>query len=294
MNFQYYANDAKKPKPLGFVELEQFINSIRNPKKDMKKIMLKIQDAVKNEDKKLKSELKTHLFGFTPCVHVTDRRAYSDIINFTGLTVLDFDKIDYAIEFKSFLFNTYSSVISAWVSPSGRGVKALVKIPIVETIEEYKSYFYGLASEMEIYKGFDATTQNAVLLLFMGWDEDILVRDDYTTWNIKGSKRNDFANSPPINLNIKIKDGQGRWVVDWFKKKINSINDNGHPQLRDNSVSLGGYVGSGYLSYIDAINLVNNLIESNTYLQKGVSGYKKTAKQAIEIGITKPLEFNKN
>jgi len=293
IRFQYYSNNARSPKPLGYVDIGTFLNSIRNPKEDIKKVLLQIQEASKKGDKKLKAELKTSLYSFTPCVHVKEKRSYSDIINFTGLTVLDFDKIDNASDFKQFLFKTYSSIIAAWLSPSGKGVKALVKIPKVNTIDEYKSYFYGLASEMEIYKGFDGTTQNAVLLLFIGWDKDILIRTNYTTWNIKGSKRNQFVESAPIDLSIKIDKGQTKWVVDWFRDKINSINTDGHPQLRDNSVTLGGYVGSGYLSYIDAINLVNNLIESNSYLQKGISGYQKTAKQAIEIGITKPLEFSK-
>jgi len=41
---------------------------------------------------------------------------------------------------------------------------------------------------MEVYNGFDPTTQNASLLLFIGWDKDILIRKDYSTW--KGRVKN--------------------------------------------------------------------------------------------------------
>lgn len=291
ITFQYYNNRATSPEPLGFVTIDSFLSSIKNPKDNMKKILKDIQEASNKGDKNLKAELKTQLYSFTPCVHVNKRRAYSDIIKFTGLTVLDFDKIDNAKDLKQFLFKTYSSIIACWLSPSGKGVKAFVKIPVCESIDEYKSYFYGLASEMEIYKGFDATTQNAVLPLFIGWDNEILIRKDFTTWNIKGNKINNFTQSESKPIQVTVSNKQTEWVVEWFKDKINSITGDGHPQLRDNSVTLGGYVGSGYLSYVDAINLVNRLIENNSYLQKGVSGYQKTAKQAIEVGITKPLRF---
>jgi len=293
MNFQYYSNSAHSPNPLGFVDINKFWKAISDPKQETKDLLSKIRDASKLGDKKLKATLKQHLYSFTPCVHVKARRAYDDIIKFTGITVLDFDKIGYAAEFKNFLFHTYGSVIGAWLSPSGLGVKAFVKIPVVNKIEEYKKYFYGLASEMEIYKGFDATTQNAVLPLFIGYDKDVLVRDDYTTWNIKGSKIGSFDSSKVVSVPaIDVSNNKKAWVVNWFKNKINDIVTDGHPQLRDSSVALGGYVGSGYINYIEALQLVFSLIDSNDYLQKGVSGYKKTAEQALKMGTTKPLTFN--
>lgn len=291
MNFQYYANDAQKPSPLGFITLERFLNAIRSPKSETKLLLEQIADASKKGDIALKSELKKGLYAFTPCVHVKERRKYSDITRFTGLTVLDFDKIDYAKEFKQFLFDTYSSIIAVWLSPSGKGVKALVSIPIVDTIEEYKSYFYGLASEMQKYKGFDSTTQNAVLLLFIGYDKDILIREKPTVWRIKGIKKNEFSKSEVISVDITPTDKQGEWVVNWITQKVQSINDNAHPTIRDCCVSLGGYVASGYLGYYDALNLVKSLIANNSYMQKGISGYQKTAEQSINIGLQKPIIF---
>ncbi len=291
IKFQYYNNNAKNPNPLGIVSLKAFLNGIRNPRDETKVLLGHIKTASEKNDLTLKAELKTKLFSFTPCVIVKERRAYSDIESFTGLTVLDFDKIDYAPEFKNFLFNTYGSIIAAWLSPSGKGVKAFVKIPVVKTIEQYKKYFYGLASEMEIYNGFDGTTQNAVLPLFIGWDKDILVREDYTTWNITGTKRNSFTAEPNVPV-VESSNKQTQWVINWYTNKINDIVDNGHPQLIANSVSLGGYVGGGLIDYNEALNLARRLIEQNGYLQKGVSGYIKTAESAIKLGTSKPLTFN--
>lgn len=294
IKFQYYNADATLPNPLGFIGLDLFLDRIKKPSKKTKETLLKIEQATKENNKELKSELKKTLYGFTPSAIFNKRRAYSEIIKFTGLAVLDFDKIDYVKEFKKHLFYTYKSVIACWISPSRKGIKALVKIPIVETIEQFKEYFYGLASEMQIYNGFDATSQNASLLLFMGFDKNILIRKDYIEWNIKGEKKNEFNKSIPIiKPTLKPTDKQSEWVINWYSNKINSITSDGHPQLRDNSVSLGGYVSGGYLSYNDAINLMEYLVKSNSYLQKGISGYVKTATQSINLGMTKPLTFNK-
>jgi len=291
IKFQYYANNSKSPTPLGYVTMLQFLSTVRNPKPEIKEILKQVKEA--SGDKQKKSELKAKLFSFTPCVNVTDRRAYDSITCFTGLTVLDFDKIDHAEPFKNFLFETYGSVIAAWISPSGKGVKALVKIPIVHSVDEYKRYFFGLASEMEVYKGFDGTTQNPVLPLFIGWDKDILFRTDFTEWNIKGSKHNEFVNSEVIAAPVvDSTDKQKAWVINWFTEKINNISDNGHPQVIGNVIRLGGYVGIGYITHQEATSLYVRMITQNSYLQKGTSGYLKTAETALEKGITKPLGFN--
>lgn len=293
--FQYYANSAHQPHPLGLITLSKFFNKIKSPKQETIELLKNIQIASKKGDKELKAKLKEHLYAFTPSVIVNKRRAYDNIKTFTGLTVLDFDKIDYAIEFKEHLFHTYKSVIGCWISPSGMGVKAIVKIPVVTSVDEYKSYFYGLASEMEIYKGFDFTTQNPTLLLFISYDKDILLRNDYIEWNIKGKKINEFSKSiAPIHPPHKITHKQTEWVINWYTKKINDIVDMGHPQVRDNSVTLGGYVGSGYIDYMDAIMLSEYLISVNAYLQKNIKGYQRTARESINLGMTKPLTFDKH
>lgn len=293
MRFQYYTNDAEQPKPIGFVSLDSFLYGIKSPKEETKQLLEKVAQASQNKDMKLKAELKKQLYAFTPCVHVKEKRKYTDITQFTGLAVLDFDKIENAYEFKEFLFETYSSIIACWISPSKKGIKALIKIPVVSSILEYKSYFYGIASYMQMYKGFDITTQNAVLLLFMSYDKDILIRDNYTEWDIKGIKKNDFDTSKVISIpDIKPTDKQGEWVINWITNKIQSIVDEAHPQLRNACVSLGGYVASGYIEHHNAVSLTDSLITQNGYMQKGIIGYQKTAHQAIIAGISKPLNFN--
>ncbi len=293
IKFQYYENSVNSSIAMGFVTLDRFIESIKNPKLETRELLKKIQIAANDNDNKLKSKLKEGLYAFTPDVIVKRKRTYEDVLQYTGLAVLDFDKINNSVEFKEYLFNEYKCIIAAWLSPSKKGVKALIKMPIVKTKPEFKEYSHGISAEMEIYKGFDIAINNAVLLLYIGWDKEILIRDNPETWIVKGIKKSSFDMSKvkefKISGNITTK--QTDWVINWYSETINAINDNGHPQLRDNSVSLGGYVSGGYISLFDAFNLSESLITQNSYLQKGISGYIKTAKQAIQLGTSKPLIF---
>lgn len=294
IKFQYYENNVEFSGAKGFISLTQFLATIRSPKQETKDLLEKIQQASNNGDIKLKSDLKKHLHSFTPDVIVKEKRKYEDVVSYTGLCVLDFDKIDNPIGFKEFLFNEYKCIIAAWLSPSKKGIKALVKIPIVKTKEEFKKYSYGLSAEMQIYKGFDIVVNNAVLLLFIGWDENILIRNNPETWIKEGRKVNDFDTSKikEFRPSNEITSAQSGWVINMVRDKVNSIFDNGHPVIRGTSVTLGGYVSGGYLSEYDAINLMESLISQNSYLQKGVSGYCKTARQSIRLGMTKPLYFD--
>jgi len=302
--FQWY-DGAKNSQYKGELNLQQLIRAIHSPKKANKELLDKIQLAATTGDLEQKRKLKEKLPAFTPAVMVTNRRRISDIINYTGLAVLDFDGIDYAPEFKEFLFDTYKSIICCWISPSQKGVKAIVSIPLCNDIDEFRDYSYGLASVMEQYNGYDRTTNNPVLPLFIGEDTNILVREDYTTWTVKGDKINTLQGKKKIKIQKLTDEHDIEWIlpngynkpdlkpliIKIYSSSINKIENNGHPQLRDASVALGGYVSQGYIEYDEAIALMEELVENNEYLSKGIYGYQQTGKQAIDYGIDYPIEL---
>ena len=289
IKFQYYPARVKSNKPIGFTTLDYFIKSTKHPKQSVIDIFNRIATAESEGDMKLKSELKqNNLFYFTPAVIVGGLRRYKNIQFFTGLMVLDFDHIDYAEELKKYLFNTYNFIIAAWLSPSKKGIKALVSIPIVVSVDEFKEYYYGICTEMENYEGFDESGQNCVLPLFQSYDSNLLQRNSFETWDIKGEKTNDFNKSIPP---VQISPGSDKSIIKLISSGFNNITDNGHPQLRGLCLAVGGYVSSGYINENEAINHINWNIENHNYLRKGVSGYKKTALWALNLGKNKPLSL---
>jgi len=148
---QYFPGKIWLPKPLGEISLKQFIDSHKKPRKQIKEIFKQIAEAEKKEDWETKGKLKqNNLFYFTPCVKFNGKsRGYADIESFTGFMVLDFDHLEIgAEEFRDRLFKKYKCIVCAYKSPSSNGVKAIVRIPIVDSVDEFKQYFYAMCMEM--------------------------------------------------------------------------------------------------------------------------------------------------
>lgn len=288
--FQYFSNKIGSNRPIGYVSLDRFLKAQKDPKPSTKMIFQQIAALEESGDLQEKNKLKQeHLYFFTPCVNLKDGRKYVDIVKFTGLLVLDFDHIDNAQEFKEFLFNEYEFVISAWLSPSKKGVKALISIPIAKNVNEFKQYYAALTDIMEIYEGFDPCNKNSVLPLFQSFDPDLLSRNNFSTFTEKKKiKEYDYTSTTPAPV-IVATEKDKKSVYNIINYSINKINDNGHPQLRGSALMLGGYVATGYLDQSEAEAWIFRLIEINPYLQKGVSNYKKTASHFIKEGSKKPL-----
>lgn len=286
IEFNYYPADIKKAEPLGKISLQYFIDAIRYPKPHIVQIFEQIKIAEQNKDQAKKSELKTKLVSFTPCVLIDKIRNYNNILSWTGLMVLDFDHLEspeYAEEFKQYLFNEYKFIIASWLSASKHGVRAFVNIPICNSIDEFKSYFFGIKKKLGDYKGFDIAPQNCVLPLFYSIDEKILHRFDAHQFK---TKHNPITK--PIVKQYIIND-KTNIIEKIILNKINVIVDNGHPQLRAAAYLLGGYVGAKYIDYDYAINMLHNMIDSNGYLSQKASIYKKTAITMVTKGINQPV-----
>ena len=284
ITFNYYDADIKSSIPLGNVTLEYFIKAIRNPKIDIKHIFERIRIAEEVGDMATKQALKSKLYSFTPCVYVQGARKYENIKHWTGLLVLDFDhlEVDYAVEFKLYLFNEYKFIIAAWLSASRHGVRALVKIPQAHSVEEFKQYFAAIERHLNCYNGFDKAPKNCILPLFFSYDAEILHRDNAQTWDEK------YIEPIPPPVKQYIINDKTSAVERIIAKKINIIVDSGHPQLRAAAYLLGGYVGGGHIDHSDAVSIIHNLIESNAYLSQKASIYKKTAVQMINKGVNQP------
>jgi hypothetical protein len=282
--FNYYEADIKRSTPLGSVTLEYLINAIRTPKKDIRNVFEEIRIAEENKDMAKKQALKSKLYSFTPCVYVNGPRKYSNIQHWTGLLVLDFDHLasDVAVEFKEYLFNEYKCIITAWLSASRHGVRALVKIPICTSVDEFKHYFAGIERHLNCYNGFDTAPKNCILPMFISYDADILHRTDAQTWSTKHIE----IVRPAVKQYIV--DDKTSVIEKIISKRINTITDTGHIILRATSYLLGGYVGANYIDYNDAISLINNLIDSQSYLSKKPDVYKQTAKQMVDKGLNFP------
>lgn len=291
IKFQYYPCQISVPNPLGEVTLEQFIKANKNPKGEIVTLFEQIAAASAAGDMELKARLKSKLYYFTPCV-TTDGlgRSYSNITGFTSFMTLDFDKLPNAPAFKQFLFDAIPSIIAAYLSPSKLGCKFIVKIPVCKTTDEFKSYFYGLAHYLEKYEGFDPSTQNCILPLYLSIDPDLLYRDNAETWTERGYKIDEFkVFEGEIEVLENVSDRDKERVKYILTKSMEKIVDSGHFIIRSTALTAGGYVASGYYTQEEAEEILYSLISDNDYCRKNLRGYKQTAKEMIIKGMKSPL-----
>jgi len=295
-SFQYYIGGIRSNQPSGLVTIKTFLDKHKNPSDKITQLLDSIALASSKGDKKQKTVLKEKLPFVTPSVIVDKYRRYANIEKFTGLAQIDFDGVENASELKHYLFKTYPQMLAVYTSPSLKGVKGLIRIPICSSVEEYQDYYRALEEEFEGIYGFDPAPRNAVLPLFFSFDFFLLQRDNPTIWDKKKIKEKSFNEQyplPPRPYNhLKSNDKNKRRAVNTIRKAINSIVDTpGHEQLRTACLILGSRVGAGYLDYQTAYNEVEYLIRTNGYLQKGVKGYITTSRWSIDEGILKPSYY---
>lgn len=301
IKFQYYPADIEKCIAIGEVTLQEFIDAHRNPKKAILETFNKISKAAAVGDLKLKNELKKSLYYFTPSARFDGWRKYDNIVFPTTQVVqIDFDGITNAAELRDELFEKLSCVVCAYLSPSRLGCKMLIRVPACYSIEELKSYIYGLYSFLERYKGFDAAPANISLPLYLSHDADIKWRENPTVWSRKGIKVNEF-DMTKFDPNYEATDELSKedlLVVAERVKAVIMMADK--EQVGHKNVVAGSLLAGSTASYYKNINedkmfeYLISCIEECNYLQKNLQGYKKTAQTMYNSALNRPSEFKKD
>lgn len=295
ISFQFFPARIWDAKPIGKLSLRQFLDVHKNPKESTVKVIDQIKDAAQKGDLKLKDKLKQEkLYSFVPSVILDGNgRGLINIVDYNPVLMCEFDKIDHAKELRERLFNNLKSVIAAWISPSGRGLKLLIRIPKPSSVEEYKEYYCGLAYYMSKYEGFDPANFNIVLPLFLSYDRDILIREDAEEWTRRGGKIGAFDKDAPIDFEIPedIDEELEKKVVKSIEFLVDKIVDNAHPQILGISFLVGGWFSANYISEELAYNTLIESVERNDYMSKNVHGYLTTAKQMFLKGSNHPAEY---
>lgn len=196
--------------------------------RDVHKVLERIKDgATKEVVKKIRAEkrkperneIKKNLPAI--CFSGTfGKRADSAIIDHSGLICLDFDGYTKQKELlqdkENFTKNKH--VFSVFISPSGNGLKVLVKIPA--DAENHTNYFNSLEKHFNsVY--FDKTSKNLSRVCYESYDPLIYINNNSSVWDVieepeytEVSKARD-APTIPITDENKIVEILTKW---WMKK----------------------------------------------------------------------------
>lgn len=298
IEFSYFPANIESKKPIGKVSLYNYLKAIKNPQPHIVEIFKKIEEASLAKNKQLKDELKSKLYYFLPCVKLDgEGRSYENVVGFSGLMIVDLDnlEVDFAKEIKEYLFYTYPFVIASFLSASKKGVKLIIKIPEVQSINQFKSLFYGLMAEWQYYNGMDFTPKNSVLANYLTYDTELLYRLDATEWTKEGLQIDEFqvyeGEIEPLE-EVDEKDVEKIKLI--LTRMFNNITDAGHQTVRTCGLLGGGWVAYGYMNYDDMKDYLFDLIEATPYLQSKLKTYKTTCVQMLNKGMLAPIKVRED
>lgn len=177
----------------------------------LNQIRLEKDSAKRNE---LKQQLPSICFSGT-----FRNRAANALINHSGIICLDFDKFPDADELKTWrdtlMANEY--VYSLFTSPSGDGLKVLVKIPPEK--ESHKAYFDALNDYFDC-KYFDIACSDVSRVCYESYDKDLYLNEDSLTWTKKEDNQVIQLGDNNPSILLKSSDKIINNLLTWWKSKF--------------------------------------------------------------------------
>lgn len=203
------------------------------------------------------------------------RRNMKSLIKASGHMILDFDNFSDVDKLRN---NQY--VYSAFLSPSGKGYKALIRIPEVNTDQEYKELYYAVMDE---FPEIDTSGKDISRACFFSYDPDLFINDNSLVW----TKRK--TDKQPINIQAKRIQGNDYGLANRVLKIIRyAIPGERHNKLLIASRLMGGYIGSGKIEFDEAKRLLES--EVQTFYPDEHQVHFRTISDGLKNGIKEPIE----
>lgn len=194
-------------------EIDNVLNSFRDGSNKSK--LQNVRSILDKEKRNYaKSKLKSVCFSGE-----FSRRAAKNCIKHSGFAVLDFDDLgEYsdAVCFRDSLQdNEY--IYCAFISPSGNGVKALVKIP--DSIQDHKKYYEALCETFD--SKLDVKTKDVSRVCYESYDPDLFINHKSKVWALKKEYTEvTQKNNYPKHFTITDTNKKVDVIVKWFNKKF--------------------------------------------------------------------------
>jgi hypothetical protein len=174
-------------------------------------------------DKAKRNELKSKMPYVTFCGTFTSR-SNSNLKSHSGLACLDFDNVVNLDDLRK-VINEDSFTFASFVSPSGDGLKVLVKIPQIDNNNDYQDYYVELIKYYSKYHNLDEGTKDLARACYLSFDEDVFISSDSELFTDK------FYRPLPvekkvINIPLTDIDEVSQRLDKWFTKRWGNSNRN--------------------------------------------------------------------
>ena len=231
-------------------------------------------DEVRQGDKEAKKKLPVVLFSGE-----FSSRNDEALFEHSGFIVLDFDHID--VPRSKSILGTDPYVYSCWVSPSGDGLKALVR---VTNPERHRDHFRSLVTyfSKQYNLEVDESGVNESRACFESYDPEIIVNETAQKFGAFASEKSEQHQEARIGA-----------VTDYMKlnlacRMIRQAEDGEkHNMLLKASRLIGGYVAAGRIEEEEAVRILLREI-----LKRDIDSEEhavKTIREGIEKGKQDPI-----
>ena len=235
---------------------------------------LQLVEQVRQGQKEAKKKLPVILWAGE-----FESRRDDAIKNHSGLIVLDFDHID--VEGSKNVLSTDKFVFSCWISPSGEGLKALVRI---SNPSLHRDHFRALQAYFDKEYGLevDPSGINESRACFDSYDPEIVVNEDSL---IFGQMLSEKAISQKAEQKDHYTDYNKLAIVSSMVRRA----DDGekHATLLKAAMLCGGYIAVGRIEEDEAFHVLEREI-----LRRDVDSIetaRNTIRDGIEKGKTMPI-----
>jgi len=232
------------------VDIYKALDIIKNGKykEQIKNVRFHINDKPKRDIEKK----KLPLFGFGGTFST---RSNANLIQSSGLAMLDFDHVDNLLELKE-VVNKDKYTLSSFISPSGDGLKVLVKIPPVGNDIDYKSFYLEIQKYYDVYSKTDDATKDISRATFVSYDPDLYLNQDSELFTDRFVQK--VIVREKINIPLSDMSEVSNRLITWFNKKWTT------GQNRNNNLFVLSSAFNDYgINKSEAISYCNNYISQD-------------------------------
>lgn len=203
-------------------------------------------------------------------------RSVDKLIQHSGFIIIDIDKIDSPIKEEKEKISKDEYIYALWISPSGKGLKGLVKIPPEK--ENHKGYFDSFGKHLGHPK-WDSSGSDVSRICFESYDPEIYINENALIWSeIEEPEIEDVGvDSDSVVMPIKSENRIIDNLLTWWKKKYGSTKGD-----RNNNIfKIASAFNDFGININEAERVLFNFVQKD-FTKKEIettikSAYKKTA-----------------
>ena len=174
-------------------------------------------------DKEVRNQLKSklHYVTFSGTFSV---RGNNSLKKASGLACLDFDGIDNLTDLVESI-NKDKYTFASFISPSGNGLKVLVRIPLVDNNSDYQDYYIKIQEHYDQYAKTDDATKAIANACYLSYDENLYLNTESVLFADKYNKPLPLEREI-INIPITDQNDIADNLEKWFAKNYTATNRN--------------------------------------------------------------------